>query len=97
MRSRGADRSGFVANALDGPVGVTPVARRHVIGDGGVPMIAAGGRPRVGFSTVALSSLWPCGVAMAQPVGTGLRAFPTVLAMITLLPASKRRETVSHG
>jgi hypothetical protein len=33
---------GFVANALDGPVGVTPVARRHVIGDGDVPMIPAG-------------------------------------------------------
>src|SRR6202035_4751121 len=42
----GADRSGFVANALDGPVGVTPVARRHVIGDGGVPMIAAGAQMR---------------------------------------------------
>jgi hypothetical protein len=35
-----------VANALDGPVGVTPVARRHVIGDGGVPMIAAGAQMR---------------------------------------------------
>jgi hypothetical protein len=37
-----ADRSGLAANALDHPVGVPPMARRHVLGDGGVPMIAAG-------------------------------------------------------
>ena len=42
----GADRSGFVADALDGPIGVTPVARRHVIGDGGVAVIAAGAQMR---------------------------------------------------
>src|SRR6516225_941611 len=37
-----ADRRGLAANALDGPLGVPPMARRHVIGDGGVPMVAAG-------------------------------------------------------
>src|SRR5438067_13911983 len=37
-----ADRSGLAANALDGPVGVSPMARRHVLGHGGVPMITAG-------------------------------------------------------
>src|ERR1700738_1920410 len=37
-----ADRSGLAANALDRPVGVAAMARRHVLGDGGVPMIAAG-------------------------------------------------------
>src|ERR1700731_719790 len=37
-----ADRSGLAANALDGPVGVPPMARRHVLGDGGVPMVTAG-------------------------------------------------------
>jgi hypothetical protein len=50
----GADRSGLAANALDGPVGPRvgpgarprtgspPMARRHVLGDGGVPMVTAG-------------------------------------------------------
>src|ERR1700738_2181012 len=37
-----ADRSGLAANALDRPVGVSPMARRHVLGHGGVPMITAG-------------------------------------------------------
>ena len=41
-RRRGTDRSGLMANALDGPVGITPVARRHVLGRGGMPVIAAG-------------------------------------------------------
>src|SRR6185437_15731051 len=45
-RRGGADRTGFAANALDGPVGVAPMARRHVIGDGGVPVIAAGAQMR---------------------------------------------------
>src|ERR1700749_1853292 len=38
----GADRSGLAANALDGPVGVPPMARRHVLGHSGVPMVTAG-------------------------------------------------------
>src|SRR5271169_2444660 len=37
-----ADRSGLASNALDRPVSVTPMARRHVLGHGGVPMVAAG-------------------------------------------------------
>src|SRR5438874_8332767 len=37
-----ADRSGLAANALDGPVGVPPMARRHVLGHRGVPMVTAG-------------------------------------------------------
>src|SRR5438309_1335237 len=37
-----ADRSGLAANALDRPVSVPPMARRHVLGDCGVPMVAAG-------------------------------------------------------
>src|SRR5205823_7124297 len=37
-----ADRSGLAANALDGPVRVPPMARRHVLGHGGVPMVTAG-------------------------------------------------------
>src|SRR5246127_1682734 len=37
-----ADRSGLASNALDGPVGVPPMARRHVLGHGGVPMVTAG-------------------------------------------------------
>jgi hypothetical protein len=37
-----AHRSGLAANALDCPVGVTPMARRHVLGHRGVPMVAAG-------------------------------------------------------
>src|SRR5246500_5756063 len=37
-----ADRGGLAANALDGPVGVSPMARRHVLGDRGVAMIPAG-------------------------------------------------------
>jgi hypothetical protein len=37
-----ADRRGLAANALDRPVGVSPMARRHVLGHGGVPMITAG-------------------------------------------------------
>jgi hypothetical protein len=41
--SRAAGRDfGLAANALDRPVGVTPTARRLVLGDGGVPMVAAG-------------------------------------------------------
>jgi hypothetical protein len=59
QRGRGrTNRSRLAANALDGPVGPrvgpearprtgsTPVARRHVIGDGGVPLIAAGAQMR---------------------------------------------------
>ena len=38
----GADRGGFLADALDGPVGIAPMAGRHVIGHSGVPVIAAG-------------------------------------------------------
>src|SRR6266487_857139 len=37
-----ANRSGLAANALDGPVGIAPMARRHVLGHGGVPTVAAG-------------------------------------------------------
>src|SRR5260370_32198849 len=36
------DRSWLAANVFDGPVGIAPVARRHVLGYGGVPMVAAG-------------------------------------------------------
>src|SRR6516165_3535026 len=36
-----ADRSGGAANAFKGPIGVAPVARRHVLGKGGVPVVAA--------------------------------------------------------
>ena len=47
QRGRGrTDRSRLAANALNGPVGIAPVARRHVIGDGGVPVIAAGAQMR---------------------------------------------------
>ena len=35
-----------MANALDGPVGIAPVAGRHVLGDGGVSVIAAGSQMR---------------------------------------------------
>ena len=35
------DRSGGAANALNSPIGVAPVARRHVLGKGGVPVVAA--------------------------------------------------------
>ena len=38
----GADRTGLAANALDRPIGVSPMARRHVFGDRGVPVVAAG-------------------------------------------------------
>jgi len=40
-RRRRADFAGVLANALDGPTGVTPVARWHVIGDRRVLVIAA--------------------------------------------------------
>src|SRR5580698_393596 len=43
---RRTDRSGLAANALDGPVGVAPMARRHVLGHGGMPVIAAGAQMR---------------------------------------------------
>jgi hypothetical protein len=36
-----ADRSGGAANAFNGPIGVAPVARRHVLGKGSVPMVGA--------------------------------------------------------
>ena len=36
-----ADRSGGAANAFNGPIGVAPVARRHMLGKGGVPMVGA--------------------------------------------------------
>src|ERR1700751_5934380 len=36
-----ADRSSGAANAFNGPIGVAPVARRHVLGEGGVPVVAA--------------------------------------------------------
>ena len=42
----GTDRSGFLSDAFDGPVGVAPMARRHVIGHGGVPVITAGAQMR---------------------------------------------------
>jgi hypothetical protein len=32
-------RSGGAANAFNGPIGVAPVARRHVLGKGGVPWL----------------------------------------------------------
>jgi hypothetical protein len=41
-----ADRGGLLANAPDRPVGVAAVARRHVCGHGGVPVIAAGAAAR---------------------------------------------------
>jgi hypothetical protein len=47
-----ADRSGLAANALDRPVSVTPMARRHVLGHGGVPMVAAG--PQMSSDPLAL-------------------------------------------
>src|SRR5258708_6598813 len=43
---RWTDGSGLAANALDGPIGVSPVARWHVLGHGGVPGIAAGAQMR---------------------------------------------------
>src|SRR5580704_3142873 len=48
----GADRSGLAANALDRPVGVPPVARRHVLGHRGVTMVAAG--PQMSGDPLAL-------------------------------------------
>src|SRR5512146_2819341 len=45
-RRGGADRGGFPADALDGPVGVSPVARRHVRRHRGMAMIAAGAQMR---------------------------------------------------
>src|SRR6516225_9471802 len=36
-----ADRSGGAANAFNGPIGVAPVARGHVLGKGGMPVVAA--------------------------------------------------------
>src|ERR1700756_1001999 len=36
-----ADRSSGAANAFNGPIGVTPVARRHVLSKGGMAMVAA--------------------------------------------------------
>ena len=47
-----ADRSGLAADALDRPVGVTPMARRHVLGHSGVPMVAAG--PQMSGDPLAL-------------------------------------------
>ena len=38
------DRGGGAANAFDGPIGVAPVARRHV--KGGVPVVAAAAQMR---------------------------------------------------
>src|SRR5512144_611621 len=35
-----------MSDALDGPVGVAPMAGGHVIGDSGVPVIAAGAQMR---------------------------------------------------
>src|SRR5580700_2935284 len=35
------DRSGLAANALNRPVGVATMARRHVLGHGGVPVVTA--------------------------------------------------------
>jgi hypothetical protein len=54
----GADRSGGAANALEGSIGprvgatrprtgAAPMARRHVLGNGGVPVVAAGAPMRV--------------------------------------------------
>ena len=42
----GPIESGVAANALDGPVGVTPMARRHVLGDCRVLAVAAGAQMR---------------------------------------------------
>ena len=39
MRPSRTDRSGVAANALDGPVGTTSMARRHVLGHRGVTVI----------------------------------------------------------
>src|SRR5205085_3660404 len=53
QRSGGrADRSGLAANALDRPVSVPPMARRHVLGHRGVPMVAAG--PQMSSDPLAL-------------------------------------------
>src|SRR5271163_2906270 len=46
------NRSGLAANALHCPVGITPMARRHVLADGGVPMVAAG--PQMSGNPLAL-------------------------------------------
>jgi hypothetical protein len=40
------DHGRLAANALDGPVGIAPVARRHVVGDSGMAVIAAGAQMR---------------------------------------------------
>ena len=40
------DRGGLAADAIEGPVGISPMARRHVIGDGGMAVIAAGAQMR---------------------------------------------------
>ena len=37
-RGRGPDRGGVRADALDGPAGIAPMARRHVLGHRGVPV-----------------------------------------------------------
>src|SRR5437764_7210811 len=47
-----ADRSGLAANALDRPVSVTTMARRHVLGHRGVPIVAAG--PQMSGDPLAL-------------------------------------------
>src|SRR5271154_1853674 len=46
------NRSGLAANALHCPVGITPMARRHVLAGGGVPMVAAG--PQMSGNPLAL-------------------------------------------
>ena len=38
-RGGGPDAGGPLAHALDGPIGIAAMARRHVIGDGGVPLL----------------------------------------------------------
>src|SRR6516165_7076568 len=50
-RLRG-DRRRIAADALDRPVGIPPMARRHVLGHRGVPMVAAG--PQMSGDPLAL-------------------------------------------
>ena len=47
-----ADRRRLAADALDRPVGIPPMARRHVLGHRGVPMVAAG--PQMSGDPLAL-------------------------------------------
>ena len=48
-----ADRCRLTADPLDGPLGVTPMGTRHVLGDGGVP--AAAGAAEMNGDTFAFA------------------------------------------